>query len=87
MPKKTLLKVFAVLAVLAIAFASFTTLGGDDTVSGSAEDFQQSQVMQERLQQLHLQQVQHQQHCKHKTSLLEQEQKFYQLQLLQFITH
>jgi peptidylprolyl isomerase len=36
MPKKTLLKVFAVLAVLAIAFASFTTLGGDDTVSGSA---------------------------------------------------
>ena len=36
MPKKTLLKVFAVLAVLAIAFASITTLGGDDTVSGSA---------------------------------------------------
>ena len=36
MPKKTLLKVFAVLAVLAIGFASFTTLGGDDTVSGSA---------------------------------------------------
>jgi peptidylprolyl isomerase len=36
MPKKTLVKVFAVLAVLAIAFASFTTLGGDDTVSGSA---------------------------------------------------
>jgi peptidylprolyl isomerase len=35
MPKKTLIKVFAVLAVLAIAFASFTTLGGDDTVSGS----------------------------------------------------
>jgi peptidylprolyl isomerase len=36
MPKKTLIKVFAVLAVLAIAFASFTTLGGDDTVSESA---------------------------------------------------
>ena len=36
MPKKTLLKVFAVLAVLAIVFASFTTLGGDDTVSVSA---------------------------------------------------
>ena len=36
MPKKTLVKVFAVLAVLAIAFASFTSLGGDDTVSGSA---------------------------------------------------
>jgi peptidylprolyl isomerase len=36
MPKKTLVKVFAVLAVLAIAFASITTLGGDDTVSGSA---------------------------------------------------
>jgi len=36
MPKKTLLKVFAVLAVLAIGFASFTTLGGDDTVSESA---------------------------------------------------
>jgi peptidylprolyl isomerase len=36
MPKKTLLKVFAVLAVLAIAFASITTLGGDDNVSESA---------------------------------------------------
>ena len=36
MPKKTLLKVFAVLAALAIAFASFTTLGGDEKVSGSA---------------------------------------------------
>ena len=36
MPKKTLVKIFAVLAVLAIAFASFTSLGGDDTVSGSA---------------------------------------------------
>ena len=35
MPKKTLLKVFAVLAVLAIAFASFTSLGGNDTVSES----------------------------------------------------
>lgn len=36
MPKKTLIKVFAVLAVLAIGFASFTTLGGDETVSQSA---------------------------------------------------
>jgi len=36
MPKKTLVKVFAVLAVAAIVFASITTLGGDDTVSGSA---------------------------------------------------
>jgi peptidylprolyl isomerase len=36
MPNKTLVKVFAVLAVLAIAFASITTLGGDDTVSESA---------------------------------------------------
>ena len=36
MPKKTLIKVFAIIAVAAIAFASFTTLGGDDTVSGSA---------------------------------------------------
>ena len=36
MPKKTLVKVFAALAVLAIAFASITTLGGDDTVSESA---------------------------------------------------
>jgi hypothetical protein len=36
MPKKTILKIFAVLAVLAIAFASFTTLGGDDTVLESA---------------------------------------------------
>jgi peptidylprolyl isomerase len=35
MPKKTLVKVFAALAVLAIVFASITTLGGDDTVSGS----------------------------------------------------
>jgi peptidylprolyl isomerase len=35
MPKKTLVKIFAVLAVLAIAFASFTSLGGDDTVSES----------------------------------------------------
>ncbi|MEY4082273.1 MAG: hypothetical protein RLZZ389_540, partial [Actinomycetota bacterium] len=34
MPKKTVLKVFAVLAVLAIGFASFTTMGGEDTVSG-----------------------------------------------------
>jgi peptidylprolyl isomerase len=33
MPKKTLLKVFAALAVLAIAFASFTSLGGKDKVS------------------------------------------------------
>lgn len=36
MPKQTLVKIFAVLAVAAIAFASITTLGGDDTVSGSA---------------------------------------------------
>ena len=36
MPKKTLVKVFAVLAVAAIVFVSITTLGGDDTVSGSA---------------------------------------------------
>ncbi len=36
MPKKTLGKVFAVLAVAALVFASITTLGGDDTVSGSA---------------------------------------------------
>ena len=36
MPKKTLVKIFAVLAVAAIAFASITTLGGDDTVSGTA---------------------------------------------------
>jgi peptidylprolyl isomerase len=35
MPKKTLVKIFAVIAVAAIAFASFTSLGGDDTVSGS----------------------------------------------------
>ena len=32
MPRKTLIKVFAVLAVLAIAFASFTSLGGKDRV-------------------------------------------------------
>jgi peptidylprolyl isomerase len=32
MPKKTLIKVFAVLAVLAIGFASFTAPGGKDTV-------------------------------------------------------
>jgi peptidylprolyl isomerase len=35
MPKKTLVKVFAIIAVAAIAFASFTSLGGDDTVSGT----------------------------------------------------
>jgi len=39
MPKKTLIKVFAVLAVLAIGFASFTAPGGDDTVSESAAGF------------------------------------------------
>ena len=32
MPRKTLIKVFAVLAVLAIAFASFTSLGGTNTM-------------------------------------------------------
>ena len=37
MPKKTLLKIFAVLAVAAFAFASITTLGGEGTVSESAE--------------------------------------------------
>jgi peptidylprolyl isomerase len=39
MPKKTLLKIFAVLAVAAIAFASITTLGGEGTVSESAAGF------------------------------------------------
>jgi peptidylprolyl isomerase len=32
MPKKTLVKIFAVLAVLAIAFASFTSLGGKNSM-------------------------------------------------------
>jgi peptidylprolyl isomerase len=36
MSKKTLLKVFAVLAVAAIAFATITSLGGKDTVSDSS---------------------------------------------------
>lgn len=36
MSKNTLLKVFAVLAVAAIAFASFTSLGGNDKVSDSS---------------------------------------------------
>ena len=36
MPKKTLIKVFAIIAVAAIAFASFTSLGGSDNVSGSS---------------------------------------------------
>jgi len=36
MPKKTLIKVFAIIAVAAIAFASFTSLGGNDNVSGSS---------------------------------------------------
>jgi peptidylprolyl isomerase len=36
MPKKTLLKIFAVLAVAAIAFASFTSLGGNDKVSAES---------------------------------------------------
>jgi peptidylprolyl isomerase len=35
MPKKTLVKVFAVLAVLAIAFATITSFGGKDTMSES----------------------------------------------------
>jgi peptidylprolyl isomerase len=35
MPKKTLIKIFAIIAVAAIAFASFTSIGGDDTVSGT----------------------------------------------------
>jgi peptidylprolyl isomerase len=37
MPKKTLIKVFAIIAVAAIAFASFTSLGGNDNVSGSSD--------------------------------------------------
>ena len=36
MSKNTLLKVFAVLAVAAIAFASFTSLGGNDKVADSS---------------------------------------------------
>ena len=36
MSKKTLLKIFAVLAVAAIAFATITSFGGKDTVSESA---------------------------------------------------
>lgn len=36
MSKNTLLKVFAALAVAAIAFASFTSLGGNDKVSDSS---------------------------------------------------
>ncbi len=36
MPKKTLVKIFAVLAVAAIAFATITSFGGKDTVSESA---------------------------------------------------
>ena len=35
MPKKTLIKIFAIIAVAAIAFASFTSLGGNDNVSGT----------------------------------------------------
>ena len=38
MPNKTLIKVFAVLAVAAIVFASFTTLGGDDSVTGTSSE-------------------------------------------------
>ena len=40
MPKKTLLKVFAVLAVLAIGFASFTTLGEMTQCQDQQQDFQ-----------------------------------------------
>lgn len=36
MPKKSLLKVFAALAALAIAFATFTSLGGNDIVADSS---------------------------------------------------
>jgi peptidylprolyl isomerase len=39
MSKKTLLKVFAVLAVAAIAFATITSFGGKDTVSESTAGF------------------------------------------------
>ena len=39
MSKKTLLKIFAVLAVAAIAFATITSFGGKDTVSESAAGF------------------------------------------------
>jgi peptidylprolyl isomerase len=35
MPKKTLIKIFAIIAVAAIAFASFTSLGGNDNMSGT----------------------------------------------------
>jgi peptidylprolyl isomerase len=43
MPTKTLVKIFAVLAVIGIAFASITTLGGKDTVPTelSAEEIKQ----------------------------------------------
>ena len=36
MPKKTLVKVFAVLAVLAIGFATITSFGGNNSMSGSS---------------------------------------------------
>ena len=85
MPKKTLVKIFAVLAVAAIAFASITTFGGDDTVSGSAAGL--PAVTRVKPQQSHHQQVQHLQHYRHKTSSLVLAQKCCQLQLLPFITH
>ncbi len=38
MPNKTLLKVFVVLAIAAIAFASFVTLGGDESMTGTSSE-------------------------------------------------
>ena len=49
MPKKTLVKVFAVLAVLAIAFASFTALGGKDRVPTELTADQIKQMVAEKI--------------------------------------
>ena len=67
MSKNTLLKVFAVLAVAAIAFASFTSLGGNDKVSDSS-GLPVVTGNAGEAPTINLQQVQHQQHCKLRTS-------------------
>jgi len=49
MPRKTLIKVFAALAVLAIAFASFTLLGGKDRVPTELTADQIKQMVAEKI--------------------------------------
>jgi len=49
MPKKTLIKVFAVLAVLAIAFATITSLGGKNSVPTELSADEIKQIVAEKI--------------------------------------